>query len=181
MTCQDIGSLLDLYVEGELDVTKVAEVEMHLDTCGACRRRVTGWRQMSDVLTMLPTERPAPDLAARILARVAAETAVWRVSLRHTLPAALGALAAALMVIWLGVESLTVLQEGGGLEFVALFTTQPEMLLAYPAEALAALVEALPVVEFLLMLTALGAALFLAQHALAQVSAGHGMHMNGRA
>lgn len=181
MTCRDIGGLLDLYVEGELDATQSAEVEAHLGECDLCRQRVTSLEQMSDVLAKVPAERPAPDLVARILVAVEAEVSGRPASLRHCLPAALGALTAMLVVIWLGAEAFTTMENGSAFEFLAFFTAQPEALLAYPADALAALIEALPVVEVLLMLVALGLALFLGQRAIAQMPTGHRIHMNGRA
>jgi len=186
MTCRDIRELLDVYVEGELHPTEVTQVESHLGTCSDCRWWVTHLQQMSHVLALLPTELPAPELTGRILAHLNSMVPARHVSWRSFLPVALGACFATLVMLWLGMEALTALQEGGGLEFLALFSLQPETMLSYPSEALAALIEALPVVEFLLMLAALSVALFLGQRAIALMMTGHtmqghGMHMNGRA
>jgi anti-sigma-K factor RskA len=79
MTHDDIQSDLPLYALGSLDAEERDAVERHLaDGCDSCSRELAAWR---DVVGMVPFELPAraaPDLKARLLARVRAEASSAR-------------------------------------------------------------------------------------------------------
>ena len=62
MTCDRTSLLLDAYIDNELDVSHIIEVEQHLRTCAACSQAVASARILSDSLKSLRAEeKPAPD------------------------------------------------------------------------------------------------------------------------
>jgi len=167
MNCEEIQAQLDTYVEGELTGPERAVVTAHLATCAACRRRADTLEQMAGLLHQLPREPAPEDLSTRILAAVEAKrrtAPVW--SSRRVIIAA-GSLVAGLLAVWLAFETALAALEGGVMEFVALLTSRPETLMAYPQEALYALMEAVPATELVFMLGMVLIALVLLNQVLA--------------
>jgi hypothetical protein len=66
---------LDAYVERMLPAAERRAVEAHVTTCPACQSRLAAAEQIPAVLYDLPRERPAPELAERINAAIAARRA----------------------------------------------------------------------------------------------------------
>ncbi len=54
--CDEFGTLLDDYLDGDLDAGLLAGAERHLADCGACRRSVEQGRALVSVLAALPIE-----------------------------------------------------------------------------------------------------------------------------
>ena len=66
---------LEAYADQALPAVQRQAVEMHLAECAVCRTRLAGTQQMSALLRRTPREMPAPDLAQRINAAIAAKRA----------------------------------------------------------------------------------------------------------
>jgi len=69
MDCDEVGQLLDAYLDDELDETTRREVEKHLDGCPDCKMeadRIAGFSSL--VRTTLPMYKAPPALKAKIRA-----------------------------------------------------------------------------------------------------------------
>src|SRR5262245_65832976 len=76
MTHEDIQSDLPLYALGSLDAEDRRAVEQHLaDGCDSCSRELLTWREVVGMVPLEVPARAAPDLKAKLLARVRAESA----------------------------------------------------------------------------------------------------------
>lgn len=105
VTCQELPTAA--YVDGELGPLEERAVERHLEACPACRGLVADLRTVRAAAFTLDRHEPPRDLFARIQARVGAEPAaarrvVWP-STRTAWATWLGAAAALLIAITLGV------------------------------------------------------------------------------
>src|SRR5512136_3107125 len=69
---------LEAYVEQALPAAQRRIVETHVTTCPTCQARLASAKQMTALLYELPREVPAPVLAARINAAIAAQAAAKR-------------------------------------------------------------------------------------------------------
>ena len=69
MDCDRADLVIGL-LEGELDPAEKAEVEAHLQGCGACRETRDAYAATMSDLRALPAERPSPEAAARAYAAV---------------------------------------------------------------------------------------------------------------
>lgn len=69
MDCDRADLVIGL-LEGELDPAEKAEVEAHLQGCGACRETRDAYAATLSDLRALPAERPSPEAAARAYAAV---------------------------------------------------------------------------------------------------------------
>ena len=67
---------LSEYLDGELDNAARAELELHLQTCAACRAVLEELRQVVGTARSLPPIEPATDLWPAIADRIAAEREV---------------------------------------------------------------------------------------------------------
>jgi len=80
---------LEAYADKVLPAAQRRAVEVHIAECKVCRARLASAQQMSALLCQMPREVPAPPLAARINAAIAATrapvTARW---MRVLVPAA---------------------------------------------------------------------------------------------
>jgi len=89
------------YVEQSLSALDRRAVEAHVTTCPRCQAGLAAAKQVTALLYELPRERPAPDLAARIIAAVAPRrvplTSPW---LRALAPAAFALACVLLGVTW---------------------------------------------------------------------------------
>ncbi|MCL4294427.1 MAG: zf-HC2 domain-containing protein [Anaerolineae bacterium] len=154
MNCYEVQAKLDRYVESELAADEQAAVENHLETCSACRQRLTNLRQMMALLHQIPSEAPPPDLVGRIVARVEARIPrhpgywLWL----HTAAVGFGILFSAYLLSALGYQTLLAWQQGGAGQFISLLFNDPALIAHYPAESLYAILEALPVAELALTL-----------------------------
>jgi hypothetical protein len=63
---------MDLYLEGELEVSERREFEAHLDRCPACREALEDRRAFERALSSLPPIEVPPGFAAAVMARVPA-------------------------------------------------------------------------------------------------------------
>jgi mycothiol system anti-sigma-R factor len=94
MTCADVLARLHAYVDGELAVSDLAEVDGHCVECRECAARVAAERELRQLLGRQPRDAAPPELRARILHRVQREATV--AAARRWLP--VPALAAAALV-----------------------------------------------------------------------------------
>ena len=60
--CEEIGSLISGYIDGELDPEQRAQVEAHLAECGACRDEVARYREMAEVVDTMRFREPPDDV-----------------------------------------------------------------------------------------------------------------------
>jgi hypothetical protein len=116
MTCDSLDGVLADYLEGALDDSAVADVELHLAACARCRGLVHDLEQVTRDAARLPALAPSQDLWPVIAARL--ETPVVALAPRPRAVASawgrrtrLGAIAAALVAVTAGVTyELTVRQ-----------------------------------------------------------------------
>ncbi|MBI4672154.1 MAG: hypothetical protein HY741_10870 [Chloroflexi bacterium] len=99
---------------------------------------------------------PAPDLAARIIARLPPSRAA-----NPLLGAA--TMLAALLGVALAYQTAFDLHTNGAFELLSYYTAQPAIVTTYPGEALGALAQAIPWLTVLLGASVLGIALYLVQ------------------
>src|SRR5690348_13880989 len=92
MTCREARPLLSAYLDGELDLVRAMEVEVHARECGACTSVLETQKQLSAAVLRAPYHRAPASLRARLESSAAP---VWR------RPAAWLALAASLIVAML--------------------------------------------------------------------------------
>ncbi len=71
LTCHDIDDRLGEYLAGTLDVSSVADVELHLSGCVACSALVRDFERIVRDAAALPTPAPSRDLWPAISARLA--------------------------------------------------------------------------------------------------------------
>jgi hypothetical protein len=152
-----LGALLvEEAAEGEI----TPEVRSHLAHCTACRALVSRAAEMERMLHAMPRLEPDPGLAPRIRKAIA-DAAAARPIRRHAYPfgaaAAISALLALALVYQAGIE----LQVGGALNFFSFYLSQPDVLVSYPGDALAALVEVLPLAQITATMTVLAIAIVL--------------------
>ena len=104
MSCSRMENKILGYVDGRLKEGERLEVEKHLASCAACRRRVNEFRAVSSLLDELPVIEPSPAFDLRVHARVAAipvKQSWWA----WFMPAPRVAIAAAALVlatVWVG-------------------------------------------------------------------------------
>ena len=81
MQCADARAEMTAYLAEELGPEVRAQLDAHLAGCASCRAELGVFRETWGTLGALPAPRPASNLEARVLARVAAEAAprwAWR-------------------------------------------------------------------------------------------------------
>jgi predicted anti-sigma-YlaC factor YlaD len=154
---------LDLYSEGELSGSRLEQVERHLEECRSCQARAANCREWVGELRALPREAPSPDLAPRIAAAV--DLRIFQGRLRRSrLPFVAAAMGlSVLLVIWFGIQTVVALQDNGTLYLFSLLTSRPEILLADSVDTIWACIEALPLLQAVLMLSALFTVIVLVQ------------------
>jgi anti-sigma factor RsiW len=69
MNCHEQPELLDGYVDRELDLSASLEIERHLQTCPACRRRAENLQTLHEAFKSSNLSYRAPDSLARDLRR----------------------------------------------------------------------------------------------------------------
>lgn len=75
MSCRGMENKILGYVDGRLKEGERLEMDKHLETCAACRLRVSEFRAVSALLEELPMIEPSAAFDVRVRARVAAEPA----------------------------------------------------------------------------------------------------------
>lgn len=100
MTSHEIARYLQAYCDGELEVSKMLDVEAHLQSCASCRQ-VVGAEQVfrEGLRTQITREPVPPHLAERLRARIAEEEQPQRPS---RVPGSSLALAASIAFFILG-------------------------------------------------------------------------------
>jgi anti-sigma factor RsiW len=102
--------LLHAYVDGELDLAHVLEVEQHLHGCPACARACDEVRELRAALrNSLRRFQPPESLANRVRAALRQQDQGRRPAVRHW---RLAALAASVVVLVLGMASLAYIWSG---------------------------------------------------------------------
>lgn len=76
MTHDDIKSDLPLYALGSIEAEEQREIARHLaEGCDSCTDELRAWREVVGMVALETPAQAAPDLKAKLLARVRAETA----------------------------------------------------------------------------------------------------------
>ena len=76
MTCAEVQAKLHAYVDGELTVSDITELDGHCVECLECAGRVAAERELRQLLRRQPRDTAPPELRARIRHRVRREAAV---------------------------------------------------------------------------------------------------------
>lgn len=71
VSCEDVKSALDAYLDGELDAARTRDIERHLESCSDCRTVIQRRTQLKHVLLNLAVPPVPEDLAGRIVAQAA--------------------------------------------------------------------------------------------------------------
>jgi len=82
MKCEEVHRLLDIYLDGELDLAERPELEQHLAVCSSCRSLIEEHREFRRFFaTNVVTYKAPPRLEARVRAALRQEQAKQRFSL----------------------------------------------------------------------------------------------------
>jgi mycothiol system anti-sigma-R factor len=95
MNCSEIQARLPAYVDGELTVSDIAEVDGHCMECRQCAALVSVEREFRQLLRRQPRDAAPSELRARILRRIRREATVAKA--RRWLPVPALAVAAAIV------------------------------------------------------------------------------------
>jgi len=111
MNHKEIDALLPAFVLGGLEPHERVEVHAHLAVCGACEKRLLGYRGVSTALLFSCEERePRPELKAELMRRVrsrAQPSAPWWRAWTTSFGPWAGALAACAVLLWVWVGQRT--------------------------------------------------------------------------
>ena len=100
MNCSEVRTRLPAYVDGELTVSEITEVEGHCVECRQCAALGGVEREFRQLLRQQPREAAPAELGARIRRRIRHEAAVAKG--RRWLPLSAIAVAAAILaIVWL--------------------------------------------------------------------------------
>jgi predicted anti-sigma-YlaC factor YlaD len=157
------ATLIEAYVENELEETARAQAEQHLGECATCRARVARSRRVESALRALPRVNPPQDFAARIAGAAEAFVEQERVR-RGRMPFIAVALGfSALLCLWFAIQILIALEENGTLYLFSLLSSYPDALAAaYSTDVIVGVIETLPLGEIVLTLFALFTVIVLA-------------------
>ena len=97
MNCSEVRTRLPAYVDGELTVSEITEIEGHCLECRQCAALVSAEREFRQLLRRQPREAAPTELRARILRRIGREAVVTKG--RRWLPLSALAVAAAILAI----------------------------------------------------------------------------------
>lgn len=103
MTCAEVRARLHAYVDGELTVSDMTELDGHCVECRECAARVAAERELRQLLRRQPRDTAPPDLRARILHRIRRDAAV--ATARRWLPVPALAAAAIVTAVLLAVRT----------------------------------------------------------------------------
>ncbi len=76
MNCGDVRAKLDTYVDGELPVNEITDIDSHCVKCRDCAALARAEREFRQLLRRQPREAAPPELRARIVSRVWRESVV---------------------------------------------------------------------------------------------------------
>ena len=154
---------LEHYVEKELDDHARAEMEGHLANCAQCRGTLGREQQLIVALRSQPRVEPPRDLAVRI--GNAAQAHVMQERLRRArMPfITVATFFSLLLLFWFGFQMVIAFIDNGTFEILSLLGGQPDLFSSFFADALWAIVEALPLGEIVLTLFALFTVIVLAE------------------
>jgi mycothiol system anti-sigma-R factor len=99
MNCGDVRARLHAYVDGELPVSEITDVDSHCMECRQCAALARSEREFRQLLRRQPREAAPPELRTRIVRRVRRESVVAQG--RRWLLAPITAAAAAVVVMML--------------------------------------------------------------------------------
>ena len=97
MNCSEVWTRLSAYVDGELMVSEITEVDGHCVECRECAALVGTERELRQLLRRQPREAAPAELRARIRGRIRHQAAVAKG--RRWLPLSALAVAAAILVV----------------------------------------------------------------------------------
>lgn len=100
MTCNEVRAKLHAYVDGELPVSEITDVDGHCMECRQCAALARSEREFRQLLRRQPREPAPSELRARILRRVRRQSVVAQ-SRRWLLAPAAAAFAAAVVMMLL--------------------------------------------------------------------------------
>lgn len=107
------NTLLNEYLDEQLETAVLERVEAHLAACASCRERLAGEKQLFAELAELPEIPLTVDLSPSVMARISAEIRP-RPLPRWTVPIiTLQMAAAAALFIWLWPSALPLLETAG--------------------------------------------------------------------
>ncbi len=153
---------IENYAEG-----RERELDAHVATCEQCQSEIVAERQLTHALTRLDRFSPSPEFTAqldRALEQAQLTSLRQMVKTRRlSLWTGIAALLASFLLLIFASQTILLLQEGGALDFLLLYFSRPDLLSMYPSESFGALIESLPLVEFILTLGLLYIAITLAQ------------------
>lgn len=104
MNCSEIRIRLHAYVDGELPVTEISEIDSHCMECRQCAALARAEHDFRQLLRRQPREGAPAELRARIVRRVRRESAVTR-GRRWLLVPVMAAAAATVMMMLLPVRT----------------------------------------------------------------------------
>src|SRR5712692_9584847 len=99
MNCAELKSQLHPYVDGELAVAAMSEVDAHVAECPGCRERVAREREFRQLLRRQPRESAPQELGERIRARIGRSARWGAVRLWLAASAAAAVAAAAVLLL----------------------------------------------------------------------------------
>jgi anti-sigma factor RsiW len=117
MNCNEMEANLISYTDGRATEAERAAVERHIESCAACRARVTEFRGVWSALDEAPALEPSPSFDARLRQRIAAEPPApggWFGWLVPSPRLALATAALALLTVWVGIRPVDAPTSGSG-------------------------------------------------------------------
>ena len=99
MNCSEVRARVHAYVDGELTVSEITELDGHCMDCRQCAALARAEREFRQLLRRQPREGAPPELRARIVRRVRREAAVATGGRWLLLPAVAAAAAIVVMVL----------------------------------------------------------------------------------
>jgi hypothetical protein len=131
-----------------------AEQRAHLADCALCRQRVASMERIERALAGIKRDEPAPDLPQRIITQMPRHPPAPR----WLVPVTVGG---ALVSFILAYQTAFDLRANGVFDLLAVYSSQPQIVVTYPAVALGALTTAVPWVTLGASLVALALVLIL--------------------
>ncbi len=101
MSCSEVRARIPAYVDGELQVSDIADVDGHCLECCECAALVRAEREFRQLLRRQPSDAAPSELRARIVHRIRRETTLGRAWRWLPLPAVTVAAAAAAVIVML--------------------------------------------------------------------------------
>ncbi len=130
-------------------------LDAHVSSCTRCAREVNVERRINRAIAHLERYAPSPEFVTRL------DRALGKLEPPAPEPVSgpvfspwmvVAATLSSLLLLILALETVIAFRDGGALDFVSLYLSQPDLLSTYPTEALSALLESLPLVEIILTL-----------------------------